>query len=97
MLFRSGKVSGRALLIVTTIHDTYDCLHTADFLVKEVRRWRFFVFGGYCGMFCTLYNGTGVDCWQMGASKDFGNCIIERDVRRDLISGMREARREAAL
>lgn len=48
------------------------------------------------GMFCTLYNGAGVDCWQMGASKDFGNCIIEGDIRRDLISGMSEARREAA-
>ena len=44
-------------------------------------------------MFCTLYNGAGVDCWQMGASKDFGNCIIEGDIRRDLISGMSDTKR----
>ena len=43
--FISGEVSDQTLLFVTTIHDTYDCLHTADFHVKEVRRWRFFVFG----------------------------------------------------
>jgi hypothetical protein len=50
----------------------------------------------FSDMFCTLYNGAGVDCWQMGASKDFGNCIIEGDIRQDLISGMRGARGEAA-